>query len=192
MSINYFQESEKYRPERIGKKIKTLLIGEAPPPSEKYFYVPMKINSSSPIETARSLPATIFNHYFQKRPKDEMEYRNYLKELQNIGVFLIDITDEQLRVSDRSCPGWINQENLIKVVSEIPNLRAKIRARDIDIEETKIIFLLARNKYIKELKEQFPMSQLFRWKDFRLRTVDCVCCRGLSYLKLNKPLQRTE
>jgi len=64
--INYFQESERYRP----KTVRTLLIAEAPPPSRtKYFYVPRPMQDKVPVEKDTSLPATIFYHYFKKRPK---------------------------------------------------------------------------------------------------------------------------
>jgi len=43
MAIDYFLESQKYRP----KEIKMLLIGEAPPASGKtYFYVPKPMDTS--------------------------------------------------------------------------------------------------------------------------------------------------
>ncbi len=76
--INYFKISEKYRP----LKIKTLLIGEAPPFSgKKYFYLPDTIQNRIREENT-SLPATIFYHYFDTVPRDVVEYEKFLIELQ--------------------------------------------------------------------------------------------------------------
>ena len=88
MAIDYFLKSEKYRP----KEIKILLIGEAPPASGKtYFYVPKPMNTSIPIREDRSLPATIFHHYFQQRPADVETYIQLLERLREMHRFLIDI-----------------------------------------------------------------------------------------------------
>ena len=86
--INYEQESEKYRP----TKIKTLLVGEAPPQSgDAYFFVPRRV-------TYNSLPGTVFIHYFNKLPKNKSEYITMLKELQNMGIWFTDIINEPLQV----------------------------------------------------------------------------------------------
>ena len=64
MPIDYISEAEKYRPDTI----KTLLVGEAPPPNgQTYFYLPRELKNSGTIRNDRSLPATIFCHYFGKR-----------------------------------------------------------------------------------------------------------------------------
>jgi hypothetical protein len=156
--INYTKEAGKYRP----KKIKTLLIGEAPPPSGKtYFYIP-----KVPVRKD-SLPATIFQHYFGKNPKTEKEYTEMLKRLQKKGIFLIDIYDEPIRILDKSKPRWRDMENLDKVIKEIPKLRGKMKKRKINIKDENITFLLARNDYKKEIKQMFPASKLISWKKFR-------------------------
>jgi len=88
MPINYFQESEKYRPDII----KNLLVGEAPPSSGKtYFYVPKALSDDIPIRDHRTLPATIFYHYFRTRPISKNEYTDLLLLLKKKGIFLIDI-----------------------------------------------------------------------------------------------------
>ncbi len=158
MAINYFQESERYRPELI----KTLLVGEAPPPSgEAYFYIPKAISNTSPIEMDRSLPSTIFNHYFQERPSTIDRYISFLLRLKENGMFLIDLCSEPIKV--RGC-----QEGLMRIVEEIPKLRSKMADRDIHVQDRDIIFLLARSNYRKHIQQIYPDSQLFPWKDFRM------------------------
>jgi len=156
--IDYFKESKKYVP----KKIKTLLVGESPPPNCKtYFYIP-----KVPVKEV-SLPSTIFKHYFKKNPLTEEEYEQMLKKLQQKGIFLIDIYDKPIKIRDRNQPKGINIPNLNRLKSQIPKLKEKIKNRRIAIEEENIIFLLARQHYKRELKEQFPHSQMIAWKKFR-------------------------
>ncbi len=158
MTINYLAESEKYRP----KKILTLLVGEAPPPSRKtYFYMPNSMRVKKEIEKDSNLPATIFNHYFGKRPENDVDYILFLRELQRNGIFLIDICDEPLRV--RNSP-----EGLQRIIDEIPMLRGKMKRRKISIHDEDIVFLLARHNYKKFLKKAFPVSHMIRWIDFRM------------------------
>ena len=160
--IDYFKESQKFKP----KQVNTLLIGEAPPPSGKrYFYVPRPMSNQIAIEADRSLPATIFNHYFQRRPETVQEYVNLLNRLKEMGVFLMDIVDEPIKIRDK---GGINQKTLDYLISKIPQLRKRIRARGIHISDENITFLLARNNYKKQVQEEFPNSRLIRWIDFRL------------------------
>ena len=88
--IDYRRLSEDFKPDAI----KVLLIGEAPPPNGKsYFYtIPEKYPTIKySIEDDTSLPATIFNHYFGRRPLNEKEYEKFLCLLKEKGVFLIDI-----------------------------------------------------------------------------------------------------
>ncbi|MBA7528606.1 hypothetical protein ES705_20794 [subsurface metagenome] len=163
--INYREQANKYRP----GKITTLLIGEAPPPNgKKYFYLPVVLKNGRIIEKDASLPATIFHHYFGKRPYSKAEYEIFLNKLKNAGIILVDIIDEPLRIRDRKSKSGFNDKNLKYLISQIQYLREKIENLRIDIEEGKIIFLLARSKYKKELKAEFPKSQFIRWKDFRM------------------------
>ncbi|MFC1977857.1 hypothetical protein ACFLWS_06320 [Chloroflexota bacterium] len=158
MAIDYFRESEKYRPATI----KTLLIGEAPPPSGKtYFYVPRAMSNATPIENDTSLPATIFNHYFHDRPTAIDRYIAYLTRLIEKGIFLIDICSDPIRVR-------ANPEGVLRIIDEIPKLRSRVLARGIQVIDSNIVFLLARNKYEKQIRCEFPNSQLVRWKDFRM------------------------
>lgn len=162
MLINYLEESEKFRPERIGLEIKTLLIGEAPPPSEKkYFYLPRPLSNKKTILMDRSLPVTIFYHYFQIRPYTIEEYAKLLLRLQKMGIFLIDICDNPIEVRN-------NPAGIQRIISDIPKLRNKLIARNIKIEENNMIFLLPRPDYLPEIKSEFPNSRYIKWKDFRM------------------------
>lgn len=133
MEINYLRESEKYRP----KTINVLLVGEAPPPSgTRYFYVPRPMDLSKLIEQDTSLPATIFNHYFRKRPETVKKYIEFLRALQIKGIFLMDIVDEPIKVRD-------NPEGMQKVIMGINKLKDKMNGRGIEVKEDNMIFLLA-------------------------------------------------
>ena len=158
--MDYIAQSEKYRPEVI----ETLLIGEAPPPNGKtYFYLPTTLRNNVPIARNRSLPATIFQHYFQRLPVDEEEYRELLAKLKQLCVFFVDIVDEPIRV--RGSP-----EGVRRIIEAVPKLRAKLVRRNIVIDDERIIFLLARKGYQKRIRDAFPKSSLVRWKDFRMGT----------------------
>ena len=158
MGIDYLRESEKYRPDTI----KTLLVGEAPPSSGKnYFYVPCILQNAIPVENDRSLPATIFNHYFQERPRTIDQYVKFLLKLKEEGIFLIDICSEPIKVRGSS-------EGLTRITAEIQKLRQKIADRGIYVLDHDIVFLLARNNYVKHIRAQFPDSQRLTWKHFRM------------------------
>lgn len=148
--MDYNTIARKYKPVMI----KILLIGEAPPPNQtNYFYkVPDKYPTrKSTIENDSSLPATIFNHYFGRRPLNEKEYEKFLCLLKEKGVFLIDIIHKPLEIrrKDKS----LNSENIDILVSpqNLNDLIARIEKLPIT-DETKIIFLLARNNYKKGSK----------------------------------------
>lgn len=172
--MDYNKLADKYKPE----KIKILLIGEAPPPNGKnYFYkVPEKYPiRKSTIENDTSLPATIFNHYFGRRPIDEKEYEEFLGLLKEKGVFLIDIIHEPLEIrrKDKS----LNIENIDILVSpkNLDNLITRIESLPIS-DEIEIIFLLARKNYKKRLKDylkgKIKSEPAYRaWKDFRMNTI---------------------
>jgi hypothetical protein len=160
MAINYLLESEKYKPEIV----KTLLVGEAPPPSgDKYFYVPRAMSTDLPIEEDRSLPATIFYHYFKERPTTTDRYITLLLRLKEKGIFLIDIYNEPIKV--RNSPDGVK-----RIINEIPKLRVKIKSRGINIADRNIVFLLARNTYKTHIRHIFPGSELITWKYFRIGT----------------------
>jgi len=162
MEIDYYTESEKYRPEKIGKRIKKLLVGEAPPSSRKtYFYVPRPMSCARPVEEDRSLPATIFNHYFKNRTETKDQYIDFLLWLQEKGIFLIDICKDPIKV--RGC-----LEGVQRIISDIPKLREQMAKRKIQILDQDIIFLLPRKNYLKYIRREFPDSQYIRWKDFRM------------------------
>ncbi len=156
-SIDYISEAEKFRP----KVIRTLLIAEAPPPSgRKYFYVPRDVSTKRPIANDRNLSATIFNHYFRKRPSTKEGYEKLLRKLQERGIFLIDILDKPLRIRG-------NKKNKRILIKQIPKLRKKIKSRKIKIEDKKIIFLLPRKSYKSYIKRHFPNSKIISWANFR-------------------------
>ena len=165
MALPYFELSEKYRPE----KVETLLVGEGPPPSGKrYFYLPARMNPKRDIRGYRSLPATIFYHYFRTIPSTVEEYESLLIKLKERNIFLIDILDKPLKIRDRTSKNGINGDNYDLLISSIPGLRDKIKDRGISISEDMIVFLLARTSYEKELKREFPNAKFVRWIDFRL------------------------
>jgi len=118
MPIDYFSASERYRPVAI----RTLLVGEAPPPSGKtYFYVPRDIQTTRPIENNATLPATVFNHYFRALPRSVDEYHEFLMRLRADGVFVADICEEPIRVRG-------SETGLQRIILEIPMLRARLFA----------------------------------------------------------------
>ena len=174
--LNYHLIAELYRP----PKIEYLLIGEAPPPSGEYFYKPMKLALWTKIENDKSLPSTIFNHYFDKRPESDDEYLSFLYLLKERGIFLVDIIDEPIKVSDRSYYGWVNPGNLNKVIEGIDTLMDRLNQRGIEMEEDRMIFLLARKHYERNIREAFPSSYRINWKDFKMKTKACLCCGAYS------------
>lgn len=173
--MKYSLYSECYKP----TEIKVLLIGEAPPPNGKsYFYAvpekyPTRITS---IENDTSLPATIFNHYFGRRPNDTNEYKQFLKCLQERGIFLIDIINENLVIKKRGLP--FNQVNINKLVSTKNLNELKFRITKLITSDTKIIFLLPTGRpYIKRLREEFPNVSFVNWKCFRLDIHEAQDCK---------------
>jgi hypothetical protein len=161
MPIDYFAQSEKYRPDVI----ETLLVGEAPPPNGlAYFYLPALIRKAPSIRDNRSLPATIFHHYFQRLPENAAEYADLLLRLKAQRVFLIDIFDSPIKVRDST-------EGVRQIVEAIPMLRWKMKDRKIEIADDKIIFLLARSSYMKHIRREFPKSSCVQWIDFRMDNV---------------------
>lgn len=162
MPIDYITEAGQYRPHVI----KTLLVGEAPPPNgQTYFYLPKELKNSGTIENDRSLPATIFCHYFGKRPEGIIEYIQFLKKLKKQEVFLVDIYDEPIKVRGSS-------EGEQKIVEAIPKLYKKLLERGIDIKSQRTIFLLARNNYAKYIRRYFPYAELVPWKKFRMANIE--------------------
>ncbi len=160
MGIDYLKLSDEYRPSNI----RTLLIGESSPPAGKqYFYLPRAMKNIQPLRKDTSLPATIFGHYFGRRPETEEEYRSFLIHLCENGIFLIDIYDRPLRVRN-------NPEGLKLIKESIPLLRKKMAERHIAARDEQMIFLLARQNYKRQIKQEFPRAQLIPWIDFRLNT----------------------
>jgi hypothetical protein len=156
--IDYIAEAERYRPPIVT----TLLIGEAPPPSgQSYFYLPRPLSNHLPIEDDRSLPATIFHHYFRTRPGTRDEYVDLLGRLKDRGIFLVDICDEPVKV--RGCP-----EGVERIKVEIPRLRATLDGRGLAVPEESMVFLLARGNYTAQIRQSFPRAARVRWIDFRL------------------------
>ena len=126
------------------------------------------MNPSRDIRNYRSLPATIFYHYFKTIPSSIEDYELFLLRLKERNIFLIDILDEPLKIRDRSSPNGVNKKNYDILLSRIPKLKDKIYGRGISIPEDRIIFLLARNNYRKKLMNEFPNAHFVRWIDFRL------------------------
>jgi hypothetical protein len=156
--IDYHVAAERFRPAAI----RTLLIGEAPPPSGKaYFYIPRAMITTRPIESDTSLPATIFHHYFATRPVNVTEYEALLGRLCDMGIFLIDICDQPIRVRN-CCVG------VARIIEEIPLLRNKLANQGIHVPDERMIFLLPRRNYHAHIRRNFPKATCVRWKEFRL------------------------
>lgn len=167
--MNYTSLSREFRPD----KIRILLIGEAPPPNGKtYFYlIPKNYKPKGRIDKDQSLPATIFNHYFGKRPDDSLEYEAFLHKLRENEIFLIDMIEEPIRIRDKN---GIIKENIDILLSD-KNIEAlKNRIKSHGHEETKVIFLLARRNYKKRLKMLFEDSEFITWKDFRTKKLEIL------------------
>lgn len=167
MKLDYIGLAETYKPQQV----KTLLIGEAPPPDGKrYFYkIPDKCSISKDIEIDRSLPSTIFNHYFGRRPSDPDEYRQFLEMLKNEGVFLIDIYEKPEKFN-RHKENWY----ILFTDHNLELLRRRVRS--LANEKTKIIFLLARNyptEQKSKLTTMFSAARYVRWIDFRTTPLAC-------------------
>lgn len=159
MPIDYSKIASNYFPK---SGVNKLLIGEAPPPNgTSYFYIPK--------DRVRelSMPSTVFQHYFGKKPETTEEYEYMLNQLKNNNIFLMDICDLPLRISNRSYKGWVDPEKLAILISHIPLLREKIISRGINISDENIIFLPARNMYNRQIRESFPNSTIISWADFR-------------------------
>ncbi len=157
-SLDYLALSEAYRP----FVIETLLVGEAPPPSgSSYFYLPMVLRKTPSIRDNRSLPATIFHHYFLRLPESTEEYAAFLLQLKELGVFLVDLFDTPIQV--RNSP-----EGMQQIVGALPAFRDKLKRRSIEVEDESIVFLLARTSYRARIRREFPRSRLVRWIDFRM------------------------
>lgn len=56
------------------------------------------------------------------------------------------------------------------IINEIPLLRRKMAGRNIEVDDSNIVFLLARSDYKKQIKILFPNSKLVHWIDFRIST----------------------
>jgi hypothetical protein len=162
--LDYSNLADIYKPETIN----VLLIGEAPPPNgESYFYkIPDKYSlKKTSIENDTSLPATIFNHYFGKRPIDKAEYIFFLNILKENNIFLIDILNEPIKIRERY---KLNSENIEKLISDENLSKLQERIDYLKNEKTQVIFLLARNNYLKALRRKFPYASFINWKCFRL------------------------
>lgn len=174
MSLNYWALSEDYRP----TVIETLLVAEAPPPGgQAYFYLPATVPRAATIRETVSLPATIFFHYFKALPANKAEYLDFLEKLKSMGVFLVDIYDDPIKVNHRH---WTPKEEAAKkkkeaietIKSAIPLLRRKLKERKIAIADERITFVMPRTDYNKHIRQEFPRSQVFQWVDFRMHGVE--------------------
>lgn len=166
--MDYKKLAQVYQPKKIG----VLLVGEAPPPSgKKYFYFPPPdYKPVRGIADDAGLPATIFNHYFGKRPANSIEYVEYLSHLKKHGIFLIDMYPfpENFRRNKDLRDKLFNGSNMMRLQKEI-NLLAH--------QSTKIIFLLARNYQAAQrmiITKHFPSAIYEKWKDFRLNTTEIL------------------
>ena len=181
MHINYTELANNYRPEN---EIKWLLIGEAPPPNgDTYFYLP-----KVPIRKD-SMPKTIFMHYFDDIPDTEEKYQQLLEILKSMGVFLVDIVNENIKVRDIYAETFIceyfDKKPLMKgvrkkefeeVLRNIPLLEKNLKNRGIAVPSSNWIFLLPGSRHrISYIKSFYPDSRAFRWHKFRRKEIKCPC-----------------
>ena len=156
--MNYIELAEAFRPEEI----RILLIGEAPPPNgTSYFYLPRVLPDAVSIRDDRSLPTTIFYHYFKERPTTIARYRELLLQLKAMGVFLVDIYGEPIQVRN-------HPENQAVILNAIPTLKERLELRNIIVNEAQMIFLVPRGGYKRTIRECFPAARIVTWIDFRL------------------------
>ena len=85
----------------------------------------------------------------------------YDPKLKEDGIFLIDIIDEPIPIRG-------NKENENYLITQIPKLKDRMKSMNINVDEEKWIFLLARNSYKKYLNNEYPKAKKIRWKDYRL------------------------
>ena len=161
--IDYNKLAKNYTP----RHIKTLLIGEGPPPNgNTYFYLPPRnYRTKGNIEKDSRLPSTIFNHYFGKRPSSTQEYIKFLSCLKKAGIFLIDMY--QIPIKFR---GNKTNQSLLFENKNLKNVKFRISTLVFN-KSSLLIFLLARtypSLSLKKLKQQFPDAMYVRWKYFRL------------------------
>jgi len=148
-------------------EIKILLIGEAPPPGGKtYFYkTPEKYTPTNKIESDTSLPGTIFNHFFKRRPLNTEEYGKFLDKLKRHGIFLIDIYEAPIKIRG-------NLEESLPIVFSEQNIDdLKQRVNKLISPDTTIVFLLARSypkRYLSRLKAVLGNAEFVRWIEFRM------------------------
>ena len=154
--INYSKLANNYRPD----KIKTLLVGEAPPQSGKsYFYLPVdKVHPGS-------LPGTVFIHYFGILPQSKKEYAYFLDELKRRGIWMIDITNVPENVWLNKRKWEKNEEAIQRIANQLPKLKQRIS--DLGVNEKDVIILLARNDYASKVRALFPNSVKTSWSKFR-------------------------
>jgi ATP-binding cassette subfamily F protein uup len=103
------------------------------------------------------------------------EYEQFLECLKEKGVFLIDIINLplEIRKKDKS----LNQENIDKLISDENLNDLDKRINSLIKYDKKVIFLLARTKYLKKLKTKFPNYSFITWKCFRLDITEAKDCK---------------
>ncbi|GAJ02423.1 unnamed protein product, partial [marine sediment metagenome] len=111
-----------------------------------------------PIIEDKSLQATIFNNYFGRRPSNSIEYENFLEELSNRRIFLIDISNEPLKIRDKN---GLHKENIKKLISRDTLEYLNKRINKLECEQ--LIFLIPRTYYRNILIEKFPKTSFLTW-----------------------------
>jgi hypothetical protein len=162
----YRNASNKYRPDAV----KLLLVGEAPPPSQKHYIYWPKQMSRAQLENDYSFPATVFGHFFDRKPVDINEYDQFLYELKKMTIWILDMYEEPIKVGDRNLPNNRIEANFQKVKGSIKSFRHRLESLKLGhLKDEQIIFLPPRGGYNREIKSHFPNSKIVRWADFRLR-----------------------
>jgi hypothetical protein len=124
------------------KPIQCLVIGESPPISGSYFYIPE--NSPKP----QSLPAKVFRAYLKVTGRiTERRYSEFLSELQDRGFYLIDLCTLPI---NQFCPQFRSEF----IIDEFESFRP--RYLNLILSETAVkILLLPSRKALENGKDNF-------------------------------------
>lgn len=125
-------------------KIKKVYIGESPPKSGKYFYLP-KRNFSE-----KSFGYQIFKREKMKSPSNEQEYFNNLLELKRRGVYITDLF---------GVPTKIRKKNLTTELLEELFEKEQIKNKPVTFIIPKS--RMRNRKFIRERLENYGVVELW-------------------------------
>ena len=143
MATIYRAIADNFKPRKISK----LIVAESPPLSGRYFYLPK--------QPCIGFGKTIFLHEFRKAPKNVEEYYEFLVELKKRRIFMIDIIEYPLKFKR-------DMRNQQLLLGNLDNLRKRIKK----LNPKKVVFVLPRRSYLKEIKKRFPEAEVYTWKKY--------------------------